>query len=70
MRIHTALEKDRLMVDDGFNELLVNDLTKILKDYFVFDGSVVVDLVKEKGGYCLQTKLSVLRIKSLNTILK
>ena len=70
MRIHTVLEKDRLSVDDGFNELLISDLTKLLKDYFVFNDAISVDLVKEKGGYSLQTRLSVLRIKNLNAIVK
>ena len=70
MRIQTVLEKDRLNVGKGFNELLSNDLNKLLKDYFDFSKDVIVEIIKDKGGYKLFIELEIVRVKGLNSMSK
>lgn len=66
MRIQTVLEKDRLNVGKGFNELLSCDLNKLLKDYFDFSNDASVEITKGKGGYKLFIELDIIRVKGLN----
>ena len=40
LRLQSVIENDRLSVGNGFNDLLINDLTKLLKDYFDFSNSI------------------------------
>ncbi len=70
MRVQTVLEKDRLFVGQGFEELMISDLKKLLTDYFDFSKDIQYEITKEKGEYRVNVSLIASRIKPLNTIIK
>ncbi len=70
LRLQSVIENDRLSVGNGFNDLLINDLTKLLKDYFDFSNNIEVEITKSKGEYIVTFSLIASRIKTFNFLPK
>ena len=70
LRLQSVIENDRLSVGNGFNDLLINDLTKLLKDYFDFSNNIEVEITKSKGEYIVSFSLIASRIKTFNFLPK
>lgn len=67
-RLKNVIESDRLQVTNNFNDLLISDLTKVLKDYFDLKGSVEVSIGKEGSKYLIDIKCTSTRIKTFGII--
>lgn len=70
LRIQNVIENDRLCIGKGFNDLLMADLTKLLKDYFDFSDSIEVEVTKVKSEYKVNFSLTASRIKTFNVLPK
>lgn len=70
LRVQSVLENDRLTTGKGFNELLTNDLNKLLKEYFDYSKDVDLIITKEQGGYKVEFSLFTTRIKAFNYLPK
>ena len=70
LRLQSVIENDRLSMGKGFNDLLINDLTKLLKDYFDFSNNIEVEINKIKGEYSVNFSLIASRIKTFNILPK
>lgn len=70
MRIQNVLEEDRLNVGKGFEEVLISDLNKLLKDYFDFNSLPSIKLIKNKGKYCVNINVDITRVRALNYVLE
>ena len=70
LRMQSLIENDRLNVNENFEELIISDLNKILKDYFDFNGNPVI--IISKIGNMFKVEVSVLanRIKTFGTVPK
>ena len=70
MRIQNVIESDRLDTGNGFEELLMGDLSKLLKDYFDFSSAPEIRILKNKGAYRVDIGVDVTRIRALNFLPK
>jgi hypothetical protein len=69
VRVQTLIENDRLNVGRGFMDLLLSDLSKLLFDYFDFNGAPQVEIQKNKGEYIVNITLNPVRIKTFNQLI-
>jgi hypothetical protein len=63
-RIKAIINSDRFKSSDCFMSLLQKDLSKVFSDYFDFRTKPDVVIIKDSGGYVLELKLPVDRIKA------
>ena len=70
IRIQNVIESDRLNTGNGFEELLIGDLSRLLKDYFDFSTAPEIKIFKNKGAYRLDIGVDVARIRALNYLPK
>lgn len=70
MRIQSLIENDRLSIGENFEELILNDIDKVLTDFFVYDGSPKLSI--EKIGDRFKVDISILssRIKTFGVLPK
>ena len=68
VRVQTMLESDRLSTSDNFLELLTTDLTKLLKEFFDFNGSVNVFIDKKGVVYDVGFKVVANSIKNFDYV--
>ena len=68
LRMQTIIENDRLNKGDGFGELLLADLTKLLLDYFDFNGSPEIEVQKNGGNYKVSIVIYPTRTKIFNRL--
>ena len=68
LRMQTIIENDRLNKGDGFCELLLSDLTKLLRDYFDFNGAPEIEIQKSGGNYKVSIIVRPTRIKVFNRL--
>ena len=69
VRVQTLIENDRLNVGRGFMDLLLSDLSKLLFDYFDFNGVPQVEIQKNKGEYIVNITLNPVMIKTFNQLI-
>ncbi len=67
-RLKNVIESDRLQVSNNFNELLISDLTKVLKDYFDLKVNPEVSISKDGNKYLVEIKCVSTRIKTFGII--
>ena len=70
VRIQNAIENDRLSIGAGFEELLINDLSKVLREYFEFTSQPQLIFEKNIDGFKMSLSLKVARVRALNFIPK
>ena len=63
-RIKTLINNDRFKTSDVFLELLQKDIVKVFNDYFDCRARPEIVIIKDKGGYELDIKVKVDRIKT------
>ncbi len=66
MRVQNLIESDRLSLGDGFEKLFINDLTKLLRDYFDLKVQPDFAINKSTQGYTVDIKFDALSIKNVN----
>lgn len=69
LRVQTVIENDRLNAGDGFGELLLSDLSKLLLEYFDFNGNPEIEIQKNGGNYKVSIVIYPTRIKVFNRLL-
>ncbi len=70
LRMQTLIEQDRLEVSDGFSQLLLSDLNKLLLDYFDFNGAPEITMQKISNEYQVNIILRPSRVKAFYNIPK
>lgn len=70
LRLQAMIESDRVVTSDNFMELVSNDLSNLLKDYFDYKNVPQISIIKNGNGYELRINLQVLRIKNFASIPK
>ena len=70
LRAYSLIESDRLSTGDDFFEVLKRDLTMLLKDYFEFNGSINVSVIKKEGENHLNLSLIFDRVRSFGILPK
>ena len=66
MRVQNVIENDRLSLGDGFEKLFINDLTKLLNDYFEIASPPNFNVNKTSKGYFVNFEFNVQSIKNVN----
>jgi hypothetical protein len=68
IRVQSILEGDRLSVGDSFSKLVINDLARVLNDYFDYLGEPIMKV--EKCGDRLKVEFSIFasRIKTFESL--
>lgn len=70
IRLQNMIENDRLTMGDNFIDLVVNDLDKLLRDYFDFRLPPELTIEKQGGSYFVSISINANRIKNFATIEK
>ncbi len=70
LRLQTLIESDRLLTGDNFGEMLINDITKLLRDYFDFSMTPNLAIEKSRDGYFVNFSINASRLKSFANIQK
>ena len=70
VRLQNLIENDRLKFGGSFEELLVVDLDKLLKEYFDYKVSPMVAITKTSNSYKINISINATRIKSFGIVAK
>ena len=68
VRFQSVIEKDRLCCNDAFEELLLNDLNKLLQEYFNFKGEPRLVVSRENGVMIVKIELLAESVKNFVVI--
>ena len=68
LRVETLINNDRMKNSDGFLDLLTEDLNRVLKDYFDYNGYPVVDVVKNSGVFSVNVSLTARGIRTFSRL--
>ncbi len=70
IRLQTLIENDRISTGENFSEMLINDVDKLLRDYFDFSLSPNLTMEKSGKGYLVNISINASRIKNFASIQK
>ena len=70
LRLQTLIENDRIITGDNFAEMLLSDLTKLLRDYFDFSSPPNITMEKGRDGYFVSFSINASRVKNFANIQK
>ncbi len=70
MRVQNIIENDRASACNNFTELLINDVNKILREYFDFRALPKLKIEKSNGEYLINLSINAVRVKNFLTIEK
>lgn len=70
LRLQTLIENDRILAGENFSEMLLSDITKLLRDYFDFSASPNITMERTREGYIVNFSINALRIKSFASVQK
>ena len=68
VRLQTLIENDRINAGDNFINLVVSDLTILLRQYFDFKENVLLNVQRSGVEYAVQINLTATRIKKFINI--
>ncbi len=61
-RIENVISQDRFIVNENFYNLFIDDLNKLLQDYFEFSDKPIVNFYKKGNKYNLEVLLEARRM--------
>ncbi|MBQ8427386.1 MAG: hypothetical protein IJX16_06490 [Clostridia bacterium] len=70
IRLQNVLEKDRVKSNENFRELIIDDVTKILSDYFDYKEKPELEINKEDGKFIVKIILTATSIRSFGFLPK
>ena len=70
IRLQNVLEKDRVKSNENFRELIIDDVTKILSDYFDYKEKPELEIKKEDGKFIVKIILTATSIRSFGFLPK
>ena len=68
IRVQNVIESDRLNVGKGFSDLFIEDIIKLVKDYFDLESSPSLNILKDRQGYKIEISFFVSRIKPFKRV--
>lgn len=68
IRLQSIIESDRTNASDNFIKLVIEDLTKLFREYFDFKDNLTLDINKSGENYMVQTTILATRIKNFVNI--
>ena len=68
VRLQSLIENDRISTGDNFINLILSDLTLLLRQYFDFKENVVLNIERSGAEYMVQINLTASRIKKFINI--
>ena len=68
VRLQTLIENDRISKSDNFINLVLSDLTLLLRQYFDFKENVELNIEKNGAEFLVQVNLTATRIKNFINI--
>ena len=68
VRLQSLIENDRISTGDNFINLILSDLTLLLRQYFDFKENVVLNIERSGAEYTVQINLTASRIKKFINI--
>lgn len=68
VRVENLINNDRIKTNDGFLDLLIVDLNKVMSDYFDYKGYPAVEMEKAGGSFVVSVNLSVSGIKGFKRL--
>ena len=66
MRVQNLIESDRLNLGDGFEKLFLNDLLKLLRDYYDVRNTPAINIDKNIKVYSVNISFDATAIKNVN----
>ena len=66
MRVQNLIESDILNLGDGFEKLFLNDLLKLLRDYYDVRNTPALNIDKNIKGYSVNISFDATAIKNVN----
>ncbi len=70
IKVQNIIENNRVKTEESFFELMTSDVSKLLKDYFVFNKEPKINITKDGGEYLVTINLPILRVKNFTTLPK
>ena len=70
LRLQTLIENDRILTGENFNEMLLSDISKLLRDYFDFSSPPNITMQRTREGYIVNFSINASRIKNFANIQK
>ena len=70
LRVQTLIEQDRLKVRDNFEELIINDVNSVLKEYFDFAGNPSFSITKNGDRLLVNISFLAINIKNFTVLPK
>ncbi len=67
-RIISLIENERLSIKNNFEDLLIKDLERVLKDYFELASNPSVEILKKDKKYEININFLANSIKSFSTL--
>ncbi|MBO5928340.1 MAG: hypothetical protein J6Q32_05780 [Clostridia bacterium] len=67
-RIISLIENERLCVKNNFEELLLKDLKRVIKDYFELASDVNLEIAKINGNYSIKINFNASNLISFSTL--
>ena len=68
LRLKTIIKGDRLGVSDSFDDLVISDIKKVLKDYFELKTEPSLSVEEKNGSYFIKVEVVASRIKTFGTV--
>ena len=68
IRVQNVIESDRLNVGKGFSDLFIEDIIKLVKDYFDLESLPSLNILKDRQGYKIEISFFVSRIKPFKRV--
>lgn len=69
-RLETIINNDRLGISEEFYQILSIDLENLLRDYFDFNKSPIIDISKQNGEYCVKIGFMATKLLNFNKVPK
>ena len=70
LRLQSLIENDRISTGDNFNQMVINDVAKLLRDYFDFKLSPNLSIEKNNDSYYVNIFINASRIKGFTNVQK
>lgn len=68
IKIQNIIENNRINLENNFLDLMISDVSKLLKDYFVFNKSPDIQINKTGGELFISINLTAVRVKSFTNV--
>nr|MBO4518111.1 hypothetical protein [Clostridia bacterium] len=68
LRVENLINADRIKSSDGFLELLTEDIDRVFREYFDYNGHPSVEVVKNGGGFSVDITLNARGIRTFSRL--